>query len=47
MEDRKEYYEQMMHSKERATDEAYAPSMDVTEMNDHYAYLESRKELLV
>ena len=47
MEDRKEYYEQMMRSEERATDEAYAPSMDISEMNNHYAYLESRKERLV
>ena len=46
MEDRRAYYEDMMESKERAADANYENKFDVSELNEHYAYLESKKEAL-
>ena len=46
IEDRREYYEEMMQAKERAADAEHENKFDVAELNEHYAYLESKKEAL-
>lgn len=46
MEDRRTYYADMMRSKEQAADVEYQVGFDVSELNEHYAYLESKKEAL-
>lgn len=46
MEDRKAYYADMMQDKERAADEGHKNQFDVVELNEHYDYLESKKEAL-
>lgn len=46
MEDRRAYYADMMQDKERAADEGHKNQFDVVELNEHYAYLESKKEAL-
>lgn len=43
MEDRRAYYADMMQEKERAADADYQIKFDVAELNEHYAYLESKK----
>lgn len=46
MDDRRTYYESVMCSKEQTADDEYKCKYDVSELNEHYAYLESRKEAL-
>lgn len=46
MEDRRTYYVDMMQAKERAADADHENKFDVAELNEHYAYLESKKEAL-
>jgi len=46
MEDRRAYYEEMMQAKERAADAEHENKFDIAELNEHYAYLESKKEAL-
>lgn len=46
MEDRSAYYEKMRQAKERAADAEHENKFDVSELNEHCAYLESKKEAL-
>lgn len=46
MEDRRAYYVEMMQAKERAADADHENKFDAAELNEHYAYLESKKEAL-
>lgn len=46
MDDRRAYYDNMMCSKEQAADAAYQNKYDISELKEHYAYLESKKEAL-
>lgn len=46
MEDRRAYYQEMMQAKERAADAEHENKFDIAELNEHYAYLESKKEAL-
>ena len=46
MEDRRSYYESMMKDKEQAANADHENKFDVAELNEHYAYLESKKEAL-
>lgn len=46
MDDRKAYYVDMMQKKELAADADHENKFDVAELNEHYAYLESKKEAL-
>ena len=46
MEDRRAYYEEMLRTKEQAADAGHQTSFDVNELNEHYAYLEGKKEAL-
>lgn len=46
MEDRRNYYADMMRSKQQANDAEYRVDFDVSELNEYYAYLESKKEAL-
>lgn len=46
MEDRRTYYSAMMQAKEQAVNSEHQNSFDVAELNEHHAYLESKKEAL-
>lgn len=46
IEDRRAYYIDMMKDQERAADANYKNKFNVAELNEHYAYLESKKEVL-
>lgn len=46
MKDRKAYYEEMKQAKERAADAEHRSKFNIAELNEHYAYLESKKEAL-
>ena len=46
MDDRRTYYESVMCSKEQTADDEYKCKYDVSELNEHYTYLESKKEAL-
>ena len=44
--DRRDYYETMMQTKVRTVDEDYKNKFDIAELNEHYVYLEGKKEAL-
>lgn len=46
MKDRRAYYVDMMQKKERAADADHESKFDIAELNEHYAYLECKKEAL-
>ena len=46
MEDRRAYYVEMMQARECAAEADHTNKFDVSELNEHYAYLESKKEIL-
>lgn len=44
IEDRNEYYKDMLRSKEKEANDNHAVAFDLNELNEHYAYLDNRKE---
>lgn len=46
MEDRRAYYADMMKAKEQSANAEHQATFDVAELNEHYAYLESKREVL-
>lgn len=44
--DRRDYYKNMMHSKEQTLNDEHQGKLDISVLKEHYKYLESKKECL-